>query len=130
MPASWADREDREISVDEHVRVGIAWQVRVNREERGLKQADLANLMRTGQSAISKLEDADGGDVRLGTLLKAAHAFDCALLVRFVSFSEFAAATYDLRSERLLAPTFESERAPRVSVRLQDANTLEARHVE
>lgn len=112
MPNAWDDRDDREASVEFHVRHRIAWQIRVNREERGLNQATLAALMKTGQSAVCKLENPDGGDVRVSTLVKAAHAFDCALLVSFVPFSEFAVAAAEVRPERLLACSYEAERVP------------------
>jgi len=114
MPAEWEDREDRELSVQEHVRQGLAWQIRINREERGLRQGDLAKLMKTGQSAVSKLEDPHGGDLTLSTLFKAAHALDCAVIVRFVSYGHFASSIADLRSERLLACSYESEKKPAV----------------
>jgi len=90
----------------------IAWQVRINREERGLTQAELAEMMGTKQSAISKLEDPEGGDVLLSTLMKAAHAFDCALLVRLVDYDEFASRTRDVRPERLFAPAFSESHQP------------------
>jgi len=94
----------------------VAWQVRVNREERGMTQKELGIAMGTAQPAISKLEDPEGGDVLVSTLVKAAHAFDCALLVRFVSFGEFAAATKDVRSERLYACPFTAESDQQMTV--------------
>jgi len=84
----------------------IAWQLRINREERGMTQKDLAELMGTRQSAISRLEDPEGGDVLVSTLVKAAHAFDCALVVRLVDYAEFAATMHDVRPERLFAAGF------------------------
>lgn len=114
MPAAWADKEDRQISLEAHVRESIAWQVRVNREERGLTQKQLATATATGQSAISKVEDPDGGDVRLSTLLKLAHGFDCALQVRFVPYSEFWSFVAAPRSDRLIAPSYEAECSPMV----------------
>lgn len=110
MPTSWDEAEYRQATLEAEIEHGIAWQVRINREERGLTQLDLGKKMKTGQSAISKLEDPTGGDVQLSTLFKAAHAFDCALLVRFVSYSEFGTVTADVRPDRLLACSFESER--------------------
>lgn len=110
IPASWEDGEYRQATLEAELEQGIAWQVRINREERGLTQRDLAKAMKTGQSAISKLESPEGGDVQLSTLVKAAHAFDCALIVQFVSYAAFRAATADVRPDRLLACSFESER--------------------
>lgn len=122
IPASWGDKEERDLIVDAHVRESIAWQVRINREERGLTQKQLAELIGTGQSAISKIEDPDGGDVRLSSLVKVAHGFDCALQVRFVGFSEFWSSVAAPRTEGMLAASYAAEAAPlvrRVSDQLQ-----------
>lgn len=110
VPSSWNDKEFRQATLEAELEQGIAWQVRINREERGLTQLDLGTAMKTGQSAISKLENPEGGDVQLSTLIKAAHAFDCALIVQFVSYAVFRAATADVRPDRLLACSYESER--------------------
>lgn len=109
IPASWHDVEYREAVLEAEIDHGVAWQVRINREERGLSQAQLASMMGTGQSAVSKLEDPTSGDLRLSTLTKVAHAFKCALIVRFVSYSDFAATVSDVRPDRLLACDFESD---------------------
>lgn len=125
VPAGWHDTEYRQAVMQSTVENMIAWQVRVNREERGLKQDELAALMGTGQSAISKLEDTEGGDVLVSTLVKAAHSFDCALLVRFVDYVEFAAATHDVRPERLFAAGFSN---PSKSVRVERKRTRVIKH--
>lgn len=106
LPAEWSDPGYRRATMESTVENFIAWQVRVNREERGMTQKELATLMGTGQPAISKLEDPEGGDVQLSTLVKAAHAFDCALMLRFVDYAEFAGATRDVRPEALFAAGF------------------------
>ena len=106
VPAEWHSPIYRRAAMESTVENMIAWQVRINREERGLKQAELASLMGTKQSAVSKLEDVEGGDVLVSTLIKAAHAFDCALLVRFVEYAEFLTATQDVRPDRLYACGF------------------------
>ena len=108
LPLEWAEPEYRRATLESTIENLVAWQIRVNREERGMTQADLARAMGTGQSAISKLEDPEGGDVMVSTLVKAAHAFDCALLVKFVDFEEFATATDDVRPDQLFACPFSS----------------------
>lgn len=110
IPSSWEDMEFRQATLEAELEHGIAWQVRINREERGWTQFDLGKEMKTGQSAISKLENPEGGDIQLSTLIKAAHAFDCALIVRFVSYSDFRTSTADVRPDRLLACDFKSEK--------------------
>lgn len=108
IPEEWKNVEYRRAAMEATVENTVAWQVRINREERGLKQVELAKLMATGQSAISKLEDTSGHDVLLSTLFKAAHAFDCALVVRFVEYSAFVAQTTDVTPERMFAAGFAS----------------------
>ena len=58
----------------------IAGQVADRRKERGLSQADLAELVGTTQSAIARLESG-GRPPRIDTLLKIANALECDLVV-------------------------------------------------
>jgi transcriptional regulator with XRE-family HTH domain len=58
----------------------IAGQVAARRRERGLSQADLAELVGTTQSAIARLESG-GRPPRIDTLLRIANALDCDLHV-------------------------------------------------
>lgn len=109
LPSDWTDVEYRHATMEAHIEQGLAWQIRVNREERGWTQSDLAHRMGTRQSAISKLEDTEGGNVQLGTLIRAAKAFDCALVVRFVPWSVLASVVNDLHPDRLYAPSFGQE---------------------
>ena len=106
IPSEWSDPQYRRVAMEATLENLIAWQVRINREERGMTQVHLATLMGTKQSAISKLEDPEGGDVLLSTLVKAAHAFDCALMVRLIDYELFASRTRDVRPERLFAASF------------------------
>lgn len=110
VPKEWESGEYRRATLEATIENQIAWSVRVNREERGLTQSDLAQKMSTKQPAISKLEDPEGGDVLVSTLVKAAHAFDCALVIRFVDYAQFARETQDVSPERLLAQPFGARR--------------------
>jgi len=58
----------------------IAEQVTDRRRERGLSQAQLAELCETTQSAIARLESG-GRPPRIDTLLRIANALDCELAV-------------------------------------------------
>jgi transcriptional regulator with XRE-family HTH domain len=108
-PQEWLDTDYREAAMEANVANMIAWQVRVNREERGFTQAELAKLMDTKQSAISRLEDPDAGDVKVSTLVRAAHAFRCAVIVKFVDYAEHFVETQDVRPDRLYAAPFSAE---------------------
>jgi transcriptional regulator with XRE-family HTH domain len=108
-PAEWSEREYRQAYMQAAIEQGVSWQIRVNREERGWTQEELAQRMGTKQSAVSRLEDPEDPGVTLRTLIKAANAFDCALLVKFVPYSTLAQESEDLSPERLYAASFGDE---------------------
>lgn len=58
----------------------VADQVAERRQERGLSQRELAELVGTTQSAVARLERG-GRPPRIDTLLRIADALDCELLV-------------------------------------------------
>ena len=101
-----ADKEFRHSYMSEHIRTGIAHQVRAIREANGWSQADMANHVGKTQSVISRIEDPDYGRLSLQTLIDLAAAFDVALSVRFVSFSELLEQVKDLSPKRLRATKF------------------------
>lgn len=78
------------------VEQGIAWQIKLNRELRNMTQAELAAEIGTKQSAISRFENPGYGCYSLKKLMEIAHVFDCALMVKLISYSELA-----VESERL-----------------------------
>lgn len=86
----WGDREYREAYMEAAIEQGVAWQIKINRKFRNMSQKELAAAIGTQQSAISRLEDPEYGAQSLETLLDVAKAFDCALLVKFISYSELA----------------------------------------
>ena len=105
----WLDKEFREGYLEGAVEQGVAWQIRSNRQARRLSQDDLANAIGTNQSAISRAEDPEYGAHSLDTLTKIAHAFDCALSVKFVPYSQLAIDSEDLSPEALYARSFTEE---------------------
>ena len=105
----WEDKEFREAYAEAAVEQGIAWQVKTNREMRGLTQKSLAELTHSRQSSISRMEDPEYGRHSLSALMKIAAAFDCALLVKFVAFSTLARESQCLSSDRLYAPSYTEE---------------------
>jgi len=105
----WRDTDYRRSYVVAAVEQGLAWQIRANRQSRNLTQEELAQKIGTQQSAISRLEDPTYGAHSLDTLLMLAHAFDCALSVRFTSFSRLAEESADLSPLALVAEPFDSE---------------------
>ena len=68
----------------EREKIKIAEQVYALRIERGLTQQQLADIMGTTQSVISRIESTDYESERIETLQKLAVALKCDLDVRFV----------------------------------------------
>jgi len=106
----WLDDDERRAYMEATVEQDIAWQIRINRVKRGMDQKSLAKHLGTGQSAISRLEDPAYGRATIPTLVKVAHAFDCALLVRLIPYSELARITSDTTEDALYAAPFEQEK--------------------
>jgi len=105
----WSDPEYRQAYAEAAIEQGIAWQIRANREARGLSQTELAEKIDTRQSAISRLEDPEHGSHTIPTLLKLAHAFDCALSVRFIPYSQLAWESTHLSPADLYAMPYSKE---------------------
>ena len=87
------DEEARAAYVEGHVRAGVAYQIRAMRDTEGWSQTELGqemgNTPQAAQAAVARLENPDYGRFSVSTLLSVASAFDVALLVRFVSYSDF-----------------------------------------
>lgn len=104
-----SDPDFRKQFIDEHVDVGIAFQIRSLRNRQELKQSDLAKLLDVKQSQVSSWENPDYGRYTLATLKDLAKAFDVGLLVRFVPFSNIVDWTVDLTSDVIAPPSFSEE---------------------
>src|SRR5436190_14712765 len=95
--------------VGEHVRRGIATQIRALRDQRGWNQGGLAAELGKPQSVVSRLEDPSYGKVTVQTLLEVAAVFDVALQIRFVAFSSFLRDTRDVSTQSMEVPSFDEE---------------------
>jgi transcriptional regulator with XRE-family HTH domain len=105
--------------VAEHIRRGIAYQIRALRDQRDWSQGELSKFLGKPQSVVSRLEDPSYGKVTVQTLLEVASVFDVALQVRFVPFSTFLQQTRDVSSESMKALSFDAEMESRDAVRLK-----------
>lgn len=106
---SFRDSEYRREFATEQVAIGLAFQIRLLRESRGWTQEELAQRTSKAQETISQLENPNYGRHTVSTLKKLAAAFDVALSVRFVSFSELASRTVRLTPQDLAPPSFDEE---------------------
>lgn len=86
------DVDYRRAFVEGHATDTIAFQLRAMRKAEGWEQKDVAEKLgnRKLQPMISRYENPDYGKYSISTLLELAAAFDVALAVRFVPFSELA----------------------------------------
>lgn len=108
----WRDLEYRHAYMDAAVEQGVAWQIKINREYRNLTQKQLARDIGSKQPCISRAEDPSYGRHNLETLTKIAHAFDCALQVKFIPYSQLAKESNDLSPAALYAKSYTEEITP------------------
>jgi hypothetical protein len=103
----------RRAFVEEHVRRGIASQIRAMRDDptRQWNQGELSRRMNKPQSVVSRLEDPSYGKMTIQTLLEVAATFDVALIVKFVGFRRFLRETDDLTIESMQVENFDTEDA-------------------
>jgi len=100
---TFEDEDARYVYADSTVNAFIAAQIKALREDRELSQEELAILIGTKQSGISRLEKADYSSWKIGTLRKLARAFGVRLKI---SFEEFGTLLPDISgfSQKKLAP--------------------------
>ena len=84
------NREYREAFISSTINSTIAYQIRGLRKLHDLDQAELGNLAGMKQTAISRLENPDYGNLSVKTLKRIAKALDVGLIVRFAPYSEIA----------------------------------------
>jgi transcriptional regulator with XRE-family HTH domain len=109
MWESMRDSEFRKQFIDEHINVGIAFQIRSLRDRQNLTQANLAERLNAKQPLVSAWENPNYGRYTLATLKDLAKAFDVGLLVRFVPFSTLVDWTIDIKPDATAPPSFSEE---------------------
>jgi transcriptional regulator with XRE-family HTH domain len=118
------DHEFRKQFIDEHITVGVAFQIRSLRNRQNLTQANLADRLDVKQPLVSSWENPDYGKYSLGTLKELAKAFDVGLLVRFVPFSTLVDWTVNLSSDAIAPPSFSEEEQYRATVLVTPSKDL------
>jgi transcriptional regulator with XRE-family HTH domain len=99
----------RDSYVAEHVRRGVAYQIRALRDQREWNQGAFAKMLKKPQSVVSRLEDPSYGKYTVQTLLEVASVLDVALQVRFVPYSSFLQQTRDVSAVSMQVPSFKEE---------------------
>ena len=103
------NKEYRDSFVAAHISNTISAQIHSMRKARSWTQSDLASRSDMKQSRISALEDPDFENVEIATLTRIASAFDVALSVRFVPFSEIARRATTLASPDFVVRDFSND---------------------
>jgi transcriptional regulator with XRE-family HTH domain len=104
-----ADKEYRHAYVDEVLNARIATQIKVLREQRNMRQEDLADACGIHQPMISRYENVDYSSWSTNTLKKLAFALDVVLEVTFKSFGDRARDVNEFSRESLQVPKFEDD---------------------
>ena len=99
-------KEYRDAFVGSQISVGLPFQIRALREQRGWKQSRLAELTGMLQPRISAMESPGGVKFTLETLRRLASAFDVALMVKFVPFSELLRSSEEFNPDTFVVASF------------------------
>jgi transcriptional regulator with XRE-family HTH domain len=103
------DKRYREGFVEAHIKIGIPFQIRILREQRGWTQKDLADRVGSKQAWIAQIENPNYSGFSLKTLLKIASVFDVGLIVRYVPFGDLIKWELNLSSEALKVASFSED---------------------
>ena len=115
---SLRDPEFRKQFIDEHINVGVAFQIRSLRNRQKKKQSELAELLHVKQPLVSSWENPNYGNYSLNTLKDLAKAFDVGLLVRFVPFSSLVDWEANLTPDMIAPPDFTQENKTHMSLQV------------
>jgi transcriptional regulator with XRE-family HTH domain len=107
--ANLRNKAYRDEFVAAQIDMGIPFQIRAMRERHEMSQQALAELTGMAQARISLLERPGYGRLSLSTLKRLASAFDVALVVRFIPFSQIVDWTVNLSPESLTPPSFDRD---------------------
>lgn len=99
----------RDAFVSSGLLTGLGAQIHALRKRAGWTQQELSEATGMAQARISVLENATAENISLATLKRIASAFDVALVVRFVRFSEVVEWTTHLNEERLAPASFAND---------------------
>lgn len=107
--AKLKNKKYRDAFVASQISVGLPFQIRALREQRGWKQSTLAAKAEMLQPRISAMESPGSAKFNLETLRRIASAFDVALVVRFVPFSELVDWSDNFDPDSFEVPEFEKD---------------------
>lgn len=101
LAQEFSDKEYAHAYMEEHENMVLAAQIKTLREQRGLTQAQLAELSGMKQERVCALENVEYDAWTIKTLRKLAQAFDTHLDVSFAPFSKGILDVVNLSREKL-----------------------------
>ena len=111
LSADFTDEDARYAYADAVINAFVSAQIKALREDRELRQEDLAELIGTKQSGISRLEKADYSSWKIETLSKLARAFGVRLRISFEEFGTLVDDVAGFKEKNLLPQKFENDPA-------------------
>lgn len=120
-----SDPEYRKAFVESQINIGIPFQIRALMKAREMTQAELANRAGMLQPRISSLITPGKTRPNIETLRRIAEAFDCALMVRFVSFGDLVRWDNEFDPDSFNPPEFKDD--PGLIERKAPANETDQR---
>ncbi|ALO46598.1 helix-turn-helix domain-containing protein [Pseudohongiella spirulinae] len=109
--SKFQDKEYRDAYVNAEIVNGLSYQIQAMRLDRGWTQEELAELLGTRQSVISRLENPNNEAFSIKMLEALASIFDTGLMIRFVPFTKLVAETAKVRDSDLRPDSFEKEQS-------------------
>lgn len=97
------DKELRNKYILDQIKIGLRYQIKAIRDEQNITQAELATMIGTKQSVISRIEKHPLS-VGFSTYLKISIALDVALVVRFEAIDTFM-DWYDNMTPKKMCPS-------------------------
>lgn len=126
LDASLRQEDARYVYADTATNAFVSAQIKALREERGLSQEDVAQMIGTKQSGVSRLERADYSAWKIETLRKVARAFGVRLRIRFEEFGTLIDEVGGFDKKSLAPRRFEDDPVFREPVRQEETDRAAA----
>jgi transcriptional regulator with XRE-family HTH domain len=108
---NFRDLEYREAYAEDFLNTYVATQIQVLREQRGLSQQELAELIGSKQPGVSRLENVNHTSWKTHTLKKIASALGVRLRISFETYGDLLFEVDAFGRRFLQRPTFEKDPA-------------------
>jgi len=109
LRVEFRDKDYRYAYAEDFLNTLIATQIKVLREQRGLTQQELADLIGTKQAGISRLENVNYSAWKTETLRKLARALGVRLRITFETFGTLLDEAEDFNQQSLERPEFDAD---------------------